>query len=136
MITDLKDPKTNEILFKKEELICKGTKEGKLAQNFADELIRLRLVFGQPMIINSCCRSFSYNKKIGGIYKSFHVYDNNVNGVDGTCAIDVKRINGIYTAELLKAALYLNWSVGIARSFIHLDLRTKYKNLPQVVFSY
>lgn len=135
-VGDIIDEKTGTVLFKKEELRCKKTGEGRLAKGFEKELLKLRLIFGKPISINSCCRSFLHNKEVGGRIRSFHVYDNMINGVDGTCAIDVQRSNGIYTGELIKTALNLGWSAGIAKTFLHLDRRSDYLDLPQIIFTY
>jgi len=96
----------------------------------------LRLSFGRPMIVTSCCRSAAYNAEIGGHARSLHVYDHPAHPTGGTCAIDVRQGDGIYNAELIARALEAGWSVGMkTRVFFHLD-RRRYVGLPRVLFGY
>ena len=54
----------------------------------------------------------------------------------GCCAVDVAATDGQYRAKLITLALDQEWSVGVASNFIHLDQRTRYYELPQVVYHY
>ena len=38
--------------------------------------------------------------------------------------------------DLIKRAIDLGWTVGVARTFIHVDRRIDYTPLPQVVYGY
>ncbi len=133
MLQDIKDD-NGKVLFSIKELQCKKSKDGILACSFAEKLKELRLLYGHPMIVNSCCRSLSYNQEIGGVKNSFHIFDEKQNLA--TCAIDIAKQNGILNAKLIRCALNLGFSVGIAKTFIHLDLRSNYTNLPQTLFLY
>ena len=84
MITD-----NGAILFSYAELACKATGVVQLAAGWADALKSLRLAFGRPMIVTSCCRSIEHNVRIGGHPRSLHLMQS-AHGLDGTAAIDVR----------------------------------------------
>ena len=118
------------------ELACKDTGKVLLANGFADKLAELRATYNKPMIVNSCCRSFKYNRKIGGTKGSFHVYDKPYYPTGGTCAIDIHMPNSKNKGDLIAIAWSLGWSIGIYRNFLHLDRRSDYTDLQQIVFAY
>ena len=120
-LTSKKDP--NKILFTFHELMCKGTGKMELAPGFANKLIELRETWDKPMIVNSCCRSFVHNAKIGGNPKSLHVYDTPFWPTGGTCAIDISMKDPIQRAAFVKLALEMGWWAGINETFVHLDRR-------------
>ena len=120
-LTSKKDP--NKILFTFHELMCKGTGKMELAPGFANKLIELRETWDKPMIVNSCCRSFVHNAKIGCNPKSLHVYDTPFWPTGGTCAIDIAMKDSIQRAALVKLALEMGWWAGINETFVHLDRR-------------
>jgi uncharacterized protein YcbK (DUF882 family) len=122
--------------FTEQELACRGTGKLVLAPGFADKLIHLRKRFNQPMIVTSCCRSKEYNKQIGGNLRSFHVYDQPYHPTGGTCAIDIAITDGSNRGKLIHIAWQLGWSIGINKSFIHLDRRIDYTSLQQTTFFY
>lgn len=122
--------------FKNSELACKSTGVVKLDSAFRDNLIWLREQYNKPMIVNSCCRSAAYNKQVGGHPNSLHVYDTPHHGTKGTAAIDIHMPSGVDKAELIKLALAHGWSVGVAKTYLHLDTRTDSAGLPQAVFPY
>ncbi len=134
---EINNPMTKNY-FSKEELQCKGEDNlYMLAPGFLDKLNLLRETFGKPLIVNSCCRSFSHNEKIGGHPRSFHVATNPHN-TGGTCAIDIARHNLslLEQEKLIFLAAASCWSVGLGSTFIHLDRRIDYTNFPQVCFGY
>lgn len=98
-------------------------------EGFLEKLIELRIAFGQPMNINSGCRCPEHNSAVGGVKRSFHLFDSaHTNGIPAACAVDV-RIWGWSAAKrenFLKLARARGWSVGVAKSFIHIDRRTDY----------
>ena len=118
--------------FSESELACKATKKVRLASGFADYLMALRLDFGEPMMVTSCCRSKEHNHRIGGHPRSLHVYDEPARNIDGTCAIDVRVFN---PGKLVHNAWELGWSIGVNRGFIHLD-RRDLVGLDQKLFGY
>lgn len=124
-----------EILFKRSELACKATGEVVLHPGFATQLAWLRMCLGKPMYVTSCCRSSTHNAAVGGHPRSLHVYDVPHHGAKGTLAIDIARGEPKYNYRLVQLALANGWSVGISKTFIHLDKRTMV-DLPENIFGY
>ena len=81
-------------------------------------------------------RSPLHNAKVNGHPQSLHLVINSLWAIGGTCAVDVAATDGQYRAKLIALALDQKWSVGVASNFIHLDQRTRYCELPQVVYHY
>lgn len=119
--------------FTEDELRCKGSGKIQLSKHFPDQLLALRIAYGNPMIITSGCRSMKHNENIGGAKNSFHILDHPDR--DGTAAVDVKATDGVTRKELIQLALNMGWSVGIADTFIHLDRRVDF-GYDQIVFTY
>lgn len=122
------------------ELACPSSGKVILAPGFRGALNDLRHEFGEPMKVNSACRSPEHNAKIGGNLRSLHMIGNpgyvfNGRALD-TCAVDIHTPDGAYRARLIRMALLRGWSVGVAKTFTHLDLRTRFTTLPQQVFTY
>ncbi len=118
------------------ELACPATSKIILAQGFADRLVDLRKEFNRQMLVTSACRSKEYNRKIGGHYRSLHVYDLPSHPTGGCCAVDIKMVNGSTKGDLISLAWQSGWSIGIHRDFLHLDRRSDYTELVQTVFTY
>jgi hypothetical protein len=132
----IKHPQNDDIvLFTEAELRCKSTKKVSLLAGFADHLAYLRVRLAQPMTVTSCCRSKFHNKAISGHPRSLHIYDSERHGVTGCLAIDIRIPNLVYAADLVKIALNEGWSVGVSKTFIHLDRRDMV-GLPQGLFGY
>ena len=88
------------------------------------------------MHLTSACRSPLHNAKINGHPQSLHLIINSLWGTGGTCAVDAVATDGQYRAKLIELALGQEWSVGVASNFIHLDRRSRYCGLPQVLYHY
>ena len=133
---EIVDPVSGRVLFYRNELACPATGAIRLHPGFADDLLMLRLAFGRPMKANSVCRSAAYNPTIGGHPRSLHIYDDCAHGAQGALAIDVRRADvPAHDIELVILALQTGWSVGQAKTFIHLD-RRGVLGLPQRTFGY
>jgi len=78
----------------------------------------------------------SHNAKVNGHPCSQHLVINSHWGTGGCCAVDVAATDGQYRAKLITLVLDQEWSVGVASNFIHLDQRSRYCGLPQVVYHY
>lgn len=117
---------------------CAKKNDGKLANGFDDDLLELRRAFNRSMVLTSCCRCKAHNKAEGGHPRSLHVYDAPEWPTGGTCAIDVRTTGQTqaYRDELVKLAWSLGWTVGLAKSFIHLDQRKRVLKFPQVIYTY
>ena len=130
----IRDSKNKRTFFTKKELQCKcGCNSLILAEGFPEKLRQLRELFSRPMIVNSCCRCPSHNAVVGGADMSYHLTNNSIS--KGTCAIDILRRGYDYDSSLIQWALSLGWSVGLHRSFIHIDRRIDY-GVPAVIYHY
>lgn len=125
----IEHPVTKQVLFSHDELASNdGTV--RLAPGFQNALLDLRLTFGQPMRVNSCCRTPAHNRQVGGATSSFHLTEGNPLCMGGTCAIDIAIPDGAYRYRLMKKAIEAGWSVGVYKTFIHLDRRADYGHAP------
>ena len=122
--------------FSRSELACPMTDELRLATGFGEALERLRVELDAPIYLTSACRSPIHNTKVDGHPRSLHLTVNEYWGTGGCCAVDVVATDGEYRAKLITLALDQEWSVGVASNFIHLDQRSRYCGLPQVVYHY
>ena len=122
--------------FSHSELACPTTYQVRLASRFGEALERLRVELDELVYLNSACRSPLHNAKINGHPQSLHLIINSHWGTGGACAVDVAATDGQYRAQLISLALDQEWSVGVASNFIHLDQRSRYTELPQVVYHY
>jgi hypothetical protein len=132
---DIRRPDGPGVLFRHEELACRATGVVRLAPGFGEALASLRMIFGRPMIVTSCCRSEAHNRAVGGHPRSLHVYDHPYWPTGGTCAIDIKATDPTYRTLLARLAMDQGWSVGVASTFLHLD-RRDFVGLPQNIFDY
>jgi len=107
-----------------------------LADGFGDFLDNVRSVWGKPLIVNSCCRSMAHNQAEGGAKNSYHLLDHPGRKF-GCCAVDFA-IGAVdrraFVAMIL--AKFPETSIGIAKTFIHLDLRHEYDGSPATLFTY
>jgi hypothetical protein len=122
--------------FSRSELACPMTDELRLATGFGEALERLRVELDAPIYLTSACRSPIHNTKVDGHPRSLHLTVNEYWGTGGCCAVDVVATDGEYRAKIISQALDQEWSVGVASNFIHLDQRSRYCGLPQVVYHY
>ena len=122
--------------FSRSELACPMTDELRLATGFGEALERLRVELDAPIYPTSACRSPIHNTKVDGHPRSLHLTVNEYWGTGGCCAVDVVATDGEYRAKIISQALDQEWSVGVASNFIHLDQRSRYCGLPQVVYHY
>lgn len=128
--------------FTVEEMRCPGTGELKFQPGFLEALEELRVAAGFPFKINSGCRTLAYNRALErkgapASPNSFHLIGNPKYGTD-CCAIDIARRSGDgpLHARLMRVGFDRGWSFGLAKSFIHMDLRTRFTALPQTVYLY
>lgn len=94
----------------------------KMDAEFLELLDNLRECVNEPLIINSSYRSENYNKSIRGSKNSQHI-----KGI----AVDLHCDNGKLRLKIVENALALGLTVGVAKTFIHIDNR-----LNQIVFTY
>lgn len=96
----------------------------KMSVWFLKKFDNLRHEFGLPMVLTSSYRSPSYNIAVKGKPRSMHLKGRAVD-------IDSTRYTGAENAKLVKLALEMGFSVGVAGNIIHLDDREN-----QVLFGY
>lgn len=94
----------------------------KMDLDLLSRLDTLRGLVNEPLHITSSYRSPDYNSKIGGSTRSMHLKGK---------AVDISCNNGTLRAKIVKHALDLDLSVGVAKTFIHIDSREN-----QIVFTY
>ena len=126
--------------FTEKELQCPSGKVVKLAEGFGEKLDQLRDMLDRPMSLTSACRTTAHinwllERGYPASKNSFHLIDNPKHGTD-TCAVDVGIPDSQYRMELMKLALEEGWTVGVAKSFVHIDRRSDYTDLPQIVYVY
>ena len=122
------------------ELACPTTGIIQLQEGFDADLDELREAYGHPIAVTSGCRTDEHNKWLQSrgypaSSSSLNLIDNDKYGTD-TCAIDMQRPDGARLVELFKVAIELGWTIGFAKTFVHLDKRQKYTELPQIIYSY
>lgn len=100
---------------------------------FAKALLLYREALDLPLIVNSCCRSINHNTAVGGASSSYHLYEGVPDGRSGTMAIDLSCNNSSIRARMVSTALNLGWSVGVYKTFIHIDRRVDLGK-PQILF--
>lgn len=126
--------------FSVSELACPTTGEIVLENGFIDELEALRAAYGKPMAVTSGCRSSEHNawlreRGYSASPNSLHLMQNNKYGTH-TCAVDIKRPDGRSLHTLLAAATGAGWTIGLASTFVHLDMRGKYTSLKPIIYLY
>tara|TARA_B100000029_G_scaffold173778_1_gene170465 strand:- start:2134 stop:2532 length:399 start_codon:yes stop_codon:yes gene_type:complete len=107
--------------FKRSEFKCKcGCGADQINEDLVRRLQEVRDLLGEPMRITSGVRCEKHNASpdVGGSPSSSHVPDNS--GI--AHAVDVSCNNSAYRERLLKAVLQVFDRVGIAKSFIHMDV--------------
>lgn len=111
-----------------------------LAPGFIGEADSLREAYGHPMIVNDGCRSaeeveWLIRRGYPASRNSLHLMENEKYQT-ACCAMDVARPVGPRLHKLIRCALVRHWSVGLGKTFVHLDRRAEYTDLPPNVYSY
>lgn len=122
--------------FEAKEFACNCCNTFQLAEGVLQKLEELRGELGQVMLLTSAARCRKHNKSVGGHSRSLHVFDKPHHKTGGCCAFDVKKTSEEFAAKLIKLAWLKGWSIGISNSFIHIDRRSDFTELPQTMFYY
>ncbi len=85
-------------------------------QSLVRDLQTIRDNIGKALKINSGLRCDRYNRSLGGVSRSYHLTGR---------AADVHCISSIDRHIIVKMALNLGLTVGVAKTFIHLDNRDR-----------
>lgn len=102
--------------FKHSEFTCNETGENEIKDEFIERLDELREACGFPFKVNSGYRSPRHS-----IERKKHRAGTHAQGI----AADIKVSNGIQRRKIVEEALRLGFNgVGIARGFVHVDIRT------------
>ena len=83
-------------------------------RNLVNRLQEIRDHIGEPLRVTSGLRCFEHNKNVGGSETSFHLVGR---AADIVCTDSVRRY------RIVKKALEVGLTVGINKTFIHLDNR-------------
>ena len=94
----------------------------KMDADLLDRLDVLRELVNSPLHITSSFRSESYNKSVGGSTRSQHLKGR---------AVDLSCNSSTLRAKIVKNALDLGLTCGVAKTFVHIDNRDN-----QIVFTY
>jgi uncharacterized protein YcbK (DUF882 family) len=94
----------------------------KMDSDLLHRLDLLRGLVSEPLNINSSYRSKEYNKSVGGSKNSQHLKGK---------AVDLHCNNSTLRAKIVRYALELDLTCGVAKTFVHIDNRDN-----QIVFTY
>jgi zinc D-Ala-D-Ala carboxypeptidase len=112
--------------FNEDEFTCKcGCNTNNISSKLIERLDNARHIAGVPFAINSGCRCQKHNKRVGGSPTSSHL--------NGT-AVDIKVSSSKDKYKILTALMLEGFDrIGIAKTFIHVDIDDKPK---QLIWSY
>ena len=103
----------------------------KMNVDFLYLLDDLRELVNEPLYLNSSYRSIEYNEKVQkAANKKYKPYSSKSKHMEGV-AVDLKCNNGALRLKIVENALALGLTVGVAKSFVHIDNRAS-----QIVFAY
>jgi len=105
-----------------------------LADGFLDEMNLLREAAGHALNVTSMCRCPTHNSRVGGALSSYHRTDRPWK----CCAADisVSGWDGAKRWRFMKIAMSHGFSVALAKTFVHVDLRAKYTKMEPVAYAY
>jgi uncharacterized protein YcbK (DUF882 family) len=116
-------PETDPKLF-----FCPHCHKQGIQQGLIDKLNIARELYGKPMGVVSGIRCVEHNAAVGGVQSSAHV--------DGNAA-DVYCYDGFNRFKMIKAFYDAGFNrIGIAESFIHVDVSVKPEHPQNVVWVY
>lgn len=93
---------------------CGGCKTFTISSELIKRLQMVRDEYGKPITVTSGYRCPAYNKKVKGVPNSYHIQG---------LAVDIAVISSLDRFLILKAATKYFTGIGVAKKFIHLDLR-------------
>ena len=93
---------------------------GKMNKEFLFKLDEARMLAGTPFRITSGYRTESHNKKVGGVKGSSHTKG---------CAVDIAVNSGLQRSAIVCALAKVGFTrIGIAKTFVHVDLDKEKQN--------
>jgi len=109
--------------FKEDEFLMDGVIVfDKMDTNLLKDLDLLRELVREPLHVTSSYRDEEKNDAVGGSSRSQHLKGK---------AVDLSCNNGTLRAKIVRQALVLGLTCGVAKTFVHIDNRDN-----QVVFTY
>ena len=109
--------------FKEDEFVMDGVIVfDKMDADLLDRLDLLRELVGEPLHVTSSYRNKEKNNAVGGSQRSQHLKGK---------AVDLSCNNGTLRANIVKCALELDLTCGVAKTFVHIDNRDS-----QIIFTY
>jgi uncharacterized protein YcbK (DUF882 family) len=100
--------------FKIEDFDCKETGENEISVNFIHALDQLRAACNFPFIVTS-----GYRSKEHSVEKRKQNPGTHAQGI----AADIKVSGGAQRLSIVKHASAMGMSVGVAKTFVHVDIR-------------
>lgn len=124
------------------EFACKcgcgfGLQEEHVAKLLVEKLANIRAALQQPIIINSAARCAKHNLDEGGKEYSAHLAAPDLEPFERQSrAVDVAVTNNQYRQQILELAILYGFKrIGIAKTFIHLDI-AKGTHWPNAIWVY
>jgi uncharacterized protein YcbK (DUF882 family) len=100
--------------FKIEDFACKETGENEISVDFIHALDQLRAACNFPFIVTS-----GYRSKEHSVEKRKAKAGTHASGI----AADIRVSGGAQRLAIVKHALAMGMSVGVAKTFVHVDIR-------------
>ena len=101
--------------FSDREMDCNCGCQKTVSPELLVRLEALRRMLDQPLPVTSGARCEAHNREVGGFPKSWHLQG---------LAVDIACNGSQLRAEIIRLAVLLDFNgIGVAKNFIHLDLR-------------
>ncbi len=114
--------------FNRDEFTCSYTGDNEIKDEFIERLDALREACGFPFIITSGYRAKSHPVEINKTTTGTHVQ-----GI----AADIKVTDATQRFKIVEEAIKLNFTgIGVANSFVHVDIRSGDDTTPYVMWVY
>lgn len=114
--------------FTEEEFACQYTGKNEISPELIDKLDELREACGFPFIITSGYRDSTHPIEAKKTKAGTHAQ-----GI----AADIKVNNGLQRFKIVEEAIKLGFTgIGVARSFVHVDIRNPDDTTPYVMWTY
>jgi|TARA_R100001163_G_C5052782_1_gene189387 zinc D-Ala-D-Ala carboxypeptidase len=114
--------------FTEEEFACQYTGNNEISPKLIERLDELREACGFPFIITS-----GYRDKTHPIEAKKTKAGTHAQGI----AADIKVNNGLQRFKIVEEAIKLGFTgIGVARSFVHVDIRNPDDTTPYVMWTY
>jgi len=116
--------------FNEEEFACQYTGKNEISSELIDKLDELREACGFPFVITSGYRDKTHPVEAK---KAKPGTGTHAQGI----AADIKVNNGLQRFKIVEKAIALGFTgVGVARSFVHVDIRSPDDTTPFVMWTY